>query len=76
MSEGQEPDYIFLECNADNSFEITENNNRWINQIEGGVTLPENAKLSVQFAGINILGSGSDVVEFKNEKIGESEIYK
>jgi hypothetical protein len=72
----EQPDYIFIECACDHSFEKNENNNRWINRIDGGVTIPENALLSVQYAGLNVLGSGSDVIEFKNEKIGESEIYK
>ena len=76
MSENEQPDYIFIECACDHSFEKNENNNRWINRIDGGVTIPENALLSVQYAGLNVLGSGSDVIEFKNQKIGESEIYK
>jgi len=72
----EQPDYIFIECACDHSFEKNESNNRWINRIDGGVTIPENALLSVQYAGLNVLGSGGDVIEFKNEKIGESEIYK
>ncbi len=76
MAENEQPDYIFIECACDHSFEKNENNNRWINRIDGGVTIPENALLSVQYAGLNVLGSGGDVIEFKNEKIGESEIYK
>ena len=72
----EQPDYIFVECACDHAFEKNENNNRWINRIDGGVTIPENALLSVQYAGLNVLGSGGDVIEFKNEKIGESEIYK
>ena len=76
MADNEEPDYIFLECNCDHSFEKTDDNSRWINKIDGGVTLPENSTLSVQYAGINVLGSGGDVIELKHEKIGESEIYK
>jgi hypothetical protein len=76
MADNEEPDYIFLECNCDHSFEKTDDNSRWINKIDGGVTLPENSTLSVQYAGINVLGSGGDVIEFKHEKVGESEIYK
>ncbi len=76
MADNEQPDYIFIECNCDHAFEKTDNNDRWINRIDGGITIPENSKLSVQYAGINILGSGSDVIEFKNEKIGQSEIYK
>jgi len=72
----EQPDYIFIECACDHAFEKNANNNRWINRIDGGVTIPENALLSVQYAGLNVLGSGGDVIEFKNEKIGESEIYK
>ena len=73
---GQQADYIFLECDADHAFEKTSNNSRWINKIDGGLELPENSLLSVQYAGLNIRGSGSDVIEFKNEKIGESEFYE
>ena len=76
MTEPTQSDFIFVECDADHAFEKTENNNRWINRIDGGVTIPENSKLSVQYAGINIIGSGTDVVEFKGLKIGESAIYE
>ena len=76
MSNNEQPDYIFIECSADHSFEKNSTNNRWINKIDGGVTIPENAILSVQYAGLNVIGSDSNVIEFKNEKIGQSEIYK
>lgn len=75
-SKGQSQDYVFLECDCDHSFEKTPDNSKWINRIDGGLVLPENSVLSVQYAGINIRGSGQDVIEFKNEKIGESEFYE
>ena len=53
----EQPDYIFIECACDHAFEKNDNNNRWINRIDGGVTIPENALLSVQYAGLNVLGS-------------------
>lgn len=76
QSKGQSQDYVFLECDCDHSFEKTPDNSKWINRIDGGLVLPENSILSVQYAGINIRGSGQDVIEFKNEKIGESEFYE
>ena len=76
MTEDSQADYIFVECDADHAFEISSNNNRWINRIDGGVTIPENSKLSVQYAGINIIGSGTDVIEFKGTKIGKSTVYE
>ena len=76
QSKGETADYIFLECDADHSFEKTAENSKWINRIDGGLELPENSLLSVQYAGINIRGSGTDVIEFKNEKIGESEFFE
>lgn len=75
-SKGETADFVFLECDADHSFEKSANNSRWINRIDGGLELPENSKLSVQYAGINIRGSGTDVIEFKGKKVGDSEFYE
>ena len=57
-------DFKFIECNINNSFEKDKNNSRWINKISDGMVIEENSKLIVQSAYVNIVGAGSEVIQF------------
>ena len=69
-------DFKFIECNINNSFEKDKNNSRWINKISDGMVIEENSKLIVQSAYVNIVGAGSEVIQFDNFKIGTNNYYK
>lgn len=68
-------EFTFIECSSQTAFEKNDENNKYITRVDGGIVIPENSRLTVENAFVNVLGADSDVIEMTGRKIGEFLYY-
>ncbi len=68
-------EFTFIECSSESAFEINEENNKFITRVDGGIVIPENSRITVENAFINVLGADSDVIELTGRKIGDNKFF-
>lgn len=69
-------EFTFIECSSQSAFEINDENNKFITRIDGGIVIPENSRITVENAFVNVLGADSDVIELTGRKVGDNKYYE
>lgn len=69
-------EFTFIECSTESAIEINDENNKYLTRVDGGIVIPENSRITVENAFVNVLGADADVIELTGRKIGDNKYFE